>query len=129
MLDDQSDSATVSSCGSILSTAKAAGLATGKGKFGKFPVTRRALASKIKNLKIMKRIAPPMQGYILEQENSWIERMQAGQTMKIDDINSHLDLFFVVRGELEFTMREDPIHRARNNYSYNDLGSIKTESI
>ena len=34
-----------------------------------------------------------------------------GAELQIDDINTHTDLFFVVSGALEFTMREEKIMR------------------
>ena len=49
--------------------------------------------------------------------------------MEVGDINTHMDLFFIVKGAVEFTMREDPIHRARKQESSGaDDQSLMTES-
>ena len=40
-----------------------------------------------------------------------------------------MDLFYIVRGAVEFTMREDPIHRARKKESSGgEDHSLMTES-
>ena len=64
-------------------------------------------------MRLMERISPHIQKYILQPENSWIEKLEVNDKIDIGDINTHMDLFFVLSGAIEFTMREDPIHRAR----------------
>lgn len=49
--------------------------------------------------------------------------------IEIDDINAHMDLFYVLSGAVEFTMREDPIHRVRNQNSDPYNRSLVTESV
>ena len=77
----------------------------------------------------MERISPHIQKYVLQPSNSWIEKLDAGDKIDIGDINTHMDLFYVVSGAIEFTMREDPIHRARKRgLSEQSDGSLITES-
>ena len=62
----------------------------------------------------MSRVSTLIQNFILRPENSWVEKLESiGDTIELDDINTHMDFFYVVRGAVEFTMREDPIHKAR----------------
>ena len=67
----------------------------------------------------------------MQTENSWIERLDfTGDTIELDDINTHMDLFYVVRGAVVFTMREDVIQRALkadDNSQYSK--SLETESV
>ena len=49
--------------------------------------------------------------------------------IEIDDINAHMDLFYVLSGAVEFTMREDPIHRVINQNSDRSDRSLITESV
>ena len=77
----------------------------------------------------MERISPHIQKYILQPENSWIEKLDTNDKIDIGDINTHMDLFFVLSGAIEFTMREDPIHRARKRgLSQQSNASLVTES-
>ena len=52
----------------------------------------------------------------MEPENSWIEVLRHGEELDITDINANADVLFVVSGALEFTMREDPLVYAREQY-------------
>ena len=77
----------------------------------------------------MKRISSQIQKYILQPQNSWIHKVGPQETIEVGDINTHMDLFFIVRGAVEFTMREDAIHRARKaDGSGADDRSLMTES-
>ena len=62
---------------------------------------------------MMERVSPHIQKYILQPHNSWIEKLDTHDRIEIGDLNTHMDLFYVLSGAIEFTMREDPIHRAR----------------
>lgn len=55
--------------------------------------------------------------------------MTIGDTIELDDINAHMDFFYVVRGAVEFTMREDPIHKARKEGTIESDASLMTESV
>ena len=51
--------------------------------------------------------------------------MDVGSKLDVGDINMNMDMFFVVRGDVEILMREDQIHRARKNGSeISDEGSL-----
>ena len=117
-----------SSCSSLMSIAKTSGYG-GNNMIapGKYAVSTKPIARKICDLGMFSRISTQIQKYILQPQNSWIEKLDVGETCDIGDINTHMDVFYIVRGEVEFLMREDPIHRARKAGSEND--SIATESV
>ena len=112
---------------SLLSIAKANGYGQGELNSGRHPVTTKRMARKIKSMRIMERISPFVQQFIMQPEHSWIEKLETHEKLKLDDINTHIDLFYVLSGAIEFTMREDPIHRARKRGEQSD-GSLITES-
>ena len=72
----------------------------------------------------MERVSTHIQKYILQPHNSWVEKLDTHDKIEIDDINAHMDLFYVLSGAVEFTMREDPIHRARKLNSSNSDATL-----
>lgn len=77
----------------------------------------------------MKRISSQIQKFVLQPQNSWIHKVGPQESIEVGDINTHMDLFFIVKGAVEITMREDPIHRARKAESSGaDEESLMTES-
>jgi hypothetical protein len=66
---------------------------------------------KIKDLKPIRRVSTQIHKFLLQPQNSWLEKLDLGQMLEIKDINDHMDCFFVIKGAIEFTMREDEIHR------------------
>lgn len=76
---------------------------------GKHAVQGSRLKKKIGKIRIMERISSHVLNFIMEEENSWIEVLNQNDLMNIDDINMNMDMFYVVRGAIEFTMREDAI--------------------
>ena len=49
--------------------------------------------------------------------------------MELGDINTNMDLFYVVRGGVEFVMREDVIQRAIKEHGSAGSASLQTESV
>ena len=98
-----------SSNASIMTAAKKIGYKPGKLPNGKHPVTTKRVQRKIKQMRLMQRISHKIQDFILQPENSWIEQLDSKETIEVGDINADMDLFFVVKGAIEFTMREDHI--------------------
>lgn len=49
----------------------------------------------------------------MEPQNSCIEVLDQNEQLKIEDINTSMDCFFVIKGAIEFTMREDTLQHAR----------------
>ena len=117
-----------SSQASIMTAAKVIGYKPGKLQNGKHPVTTRKLERKIKQLRIMTRISDKIQDFILQPQNSWVERLDSKESMAVDDINADMDLFFVIKGAVEFTMREDHIQRACKAYQTSLDCSLVTET-
>lgn len=76
---------------------------------GKHAAQGSRLKKKIGKIRIMERISSHVLNFIMEEENSWIEVLNQNDLMNIDDINMNMDMFYVVRGAIEFTMREDAI--------------------
>jgi len=117
---------TVSSNASLMSIAKD-GYAMNLLPAGKQPVKTKALSRKIKNLKPVRRVSSQIHKYILQPQNSWLEKLKYGQSIESDDINQNMDCFFVVKGAIEFTMREDQIHRFRRQNN-SDSAAISSDS-
>ena len=124
-----------SSNSSMKSMAKAVGFVNGKFTPGKHKVEGRRLRQKINKLKIMEnRVSDHVRNFVMEPENSAVEMLRLGDELDIEDINTKMDVFFIVSGALEFTMREDPLDHARKQYfanesvhsSFNDPQSLIT---
>ena len=52
-----------------------------------------------------------------------------GDELDIGDINMNMDLFFVVSGALEFTMRQDPLDHAREQYFANVAVDTRNDNL
>ena len=47
--------------------------------------------------------------------------------MDVTDINTNLDCFYVVKGAVEFTMREDMIHRINRQQEEDSMGMFESD--
>ena len=65
----------------------------------------------------MERLSSHVQDLLLHPDNSWIEVLDQFDEVKAlndSDINRNLDMFYVISGQIKFTMRQDTLHHVHN---------------
>ena len=64
----------------------------------------RRMRTKISEMHPFTKVSPIVQQFLMEKENSHIERLGMNEDIEMDDANFKLDYIYVLHGAVEITM-------------------------